>query len=92
MATKRKTTKRATPAASAAAAQPIVAVVNGQIVPDTVDSGATIIAAAKQLAQAHGIKTFSVKLNGEVVRSQNANAQLPRGAKSLEVFAKDARG
>lgn len=89
MATRKKA-KRAKPAAKRAAhAGPVTTLVNGQVV-GTVTGSGTIVEAAQHLASAHGLKTFSIRINGAKIAQPDAS-KLLTGAKTLEVYAKDAR-
>ncbi|MGH9429696.1 MAG: hypothetical protein ACRD2L_25705 [Terriglobia bacterium] len=65
--------------------KPVTAMVNGQVV-GTIRGSGTIVAAAQKLAAAHGLKAFSIKVNGAKVGQPNAAKPLG-GARTLEVFA-----
>lgn len=83
MATKKKAAKVTEP-------KMVVTLVNGQTTGSVPDTG-TIQAAAEALAQSKGLKAFSLKVDGNVVKRQDAG-KLLKGCKSIEVFAKDTRG
>ena len=87
MAAKRKASRKA----GTKAAAEVAAVVNGQATGHIVPGDSTIFQAAEKLAAAHGLRAFSIRVNGSPVKAEAAQKPLA-GAKSLEVFAKDTRG
>lgn len=73
--------------------QVVVTQVNGQVTGDMeVTPEVTIYDAAIKLARANGLKSFSVKVNGDKVTAEKAKSPFPANAKSIEVYAKDTRG
>lgn len=89
MATKKvKIVKRG----SATTSEPrqVTVMVNGQVagtIPDTV----TIEQAVETVGTKHGIRSGMVKIDGKKVSKPDANKTL-KGAKTFELYAKDARG
>lgn len=69
----------------------VTTLVNGQVTGQTVAETSTIRDAAVSIAREHGLRTFSIKVNGKKVTAEAA-AKLLTGAKSIEVYAKDQRG
>ena len=86
MAAKRKASRKAGKVAA-----DVAAVVNGQATGHITPGDQSIFAAAEKLAAAHGLRAFSIRVNGQPVKAEAAQKSLA-GAKSLEVFAKDTRG
>ena len=84
-------TKKAAKAAKSAVRQ-ISVLVNGQTV-GTIPNSANVGAAAVQIAKEHGLRAYSIKLNGKKLSSSTDVANMPLGrAHTIELFAKDARG
>jgi len=84
--------RRATPASRSTAPSLVNLILNGQPQGTVDPTGLTIAQAANNLAKAHGIKSYSILLNGGMkVTTDEAGAALA-GATSLEVFAKETRG
>lgn len=68
----------------------VTILVNGQVV-GTVPESSGLVAAAKHVAQEHGIRSFSLKVDGRKVIAPNANDLLTR-RKTLELVTKESRG
>ena len=83
MATKKKAKK-------AAAVKQTTVLVNGQVV-GSVPSNQTIATVLASISSQHGLRTFSVKVNGKKIATPDANKTLA-GVKTIELYAKDARG
>jgi hypothetical protein len=71
-------------------AKQVTIMVNGQVA-GTIPAEGTILSAASAAAQAHGLKTYSLRINGKPAKQPDANKSLS-GVSTLEVFAKDTRG
>lgn len=95
MATKKKAkkaTRKAKPSGSAAAAPSQVAMVlNGNAVGMVDPVGKSIGQVAQDIAREHGLKTYSVLVDGVKVLADGASASL-QGHRTIEVFAKETRG
>lgn len=97
MATKKakKATKKAKPSASgagrAAAPSQVAMVLNGNAVGMVDPSGKSIGQVAQDIAREHGLKTYSVLVDGVKVLADGASASL-QGHRTIEVFAKETRG
>lgn len=68
----------------------ITVVVNGQVV-GSVPESSTIGQAAQDIAKNHGLRAYSMKLDGKQLKVPDLNRGL-KGHKQLELYAKDARG
>lgn len=96
MATKekaKKATRKAKPSGSAAAAAPsqVAMVLNGNAVGMVDPVGKSIGQVAQDIAREHGLKTYSVLVDGVKVLADGASASL-QGHRTIEVFAKETRG
>jgi len=88
----RKSSKSTTrPAAAPKVPAMVQLLLNGQVIGEIQPGTQSIGAAAVQVAKDHGLKTFSILVNGQKVLEGDATKALA-GARSLEVFAKEARG
>lgn len=65
--------------------------VNGQSKGGKRTNGQNVGTFVKNQAQAYGLKSFSVYINGQKFFTEQASQPLPDGAK-VEIVAKDARG
>ena len=73
------------------ASKVISVLVNGQVVGTVLDSS-SVGAAATQIAREHGLRAYSLKLDGKKLTTTfDVNKSL-KGHKSIELFAKDSRG
>jgi len=90
-----KKAKKAAKARTAHAAPRQVAnvttLVNGQVTGEIIAGDQTIQQAVQRLATDAGLKAFSVRVNGEVIKTPEAQRPLA-GVKTLEIYAKDTRG
>lgn len=68
----------------------VTVIVNGQVV-GSCKEDQTIGQAADEIAKAHGLRAFSMKLNGKKLTAPDLNKSL-KGAKQIELYAKDSRG
>lgn len=68
----------------------VTVLVNGQVVGGVPETG-TVGEASAQIARTHGLRSYSLKMNGKKLAMPDLNKSL-KGAKTLEVYAKDARG
>jgi hypothetical protein len=68
----------------------ITIMVNGQVT-GSVEAGPTLNLAtlSQQVARDHGLRSFTIKVNGTKTLDINKNIQ---GAKTVELVAKDSRG
>jgi len=67
-------------------------ILNGQPVGEVDPTGLTIAQAAQTIAKAHGIKSYSILLNGGMKVTADEAGTALAGATSIEVFAKETRG
>ena len=67
--------------------------VNGQVV-GTVPNSALLGQAANDIAKTHGLRTYSLKVNGKkLTATSDVGKSLKEWhAKSIELYAKDSRG
>ena len=98
MTTKKKPAARRAAAASRAAKAPasVALMLNGQAVGQrsVADLGSqTIGEVANSIAREHGLKSYSILIDGVKVTTEQAGRSLAAAhATSLEVFAKETRG
>lgn len=71
-------------------ARVVTVLVNGQVV-GSCPEDQTVGQASEQIAKAHGLRSFSMKLNGKKLSAPDLNKSL-KGAKQIELYAKDSRG
>lgn len=83
MATKRKAARRATGQVSM--------LLNGQAVGQISPTTQTVGDVANQIARDHGLKSYSILVNGVKVTTEGASKKLA-GARTIEIFAKETRG
>lgn len=88
--TAKKRVKKAA-ARKVAAPKAVNILINGQATGQITPEAQTIAEVANQVAKEHGLKSYSILVNGTKVTTENANKPLA-GATSLEVFAKETRG
>ena len=86
----RRAVRRATPAVKGVAK--VQTILNGQPVGEVDPTGLTIAQAANTIAKAHGIKSYSILLNGGMKVTADEAGTALAGATSIEVFAKETRG
>lgn len=86
--TKRKVVKRKVHGSGPASH--VQTIVNGQVTGSVVPNG-SIGDALNTLARDSGLKSYSARVNGVPITSEQAAGPLA-GAKSIEIFAKDTRG
>lgn len=94
----KKASRKAKPSASAAQAtaqatttQEVAMVLNGNAVGMVDPAGKSIGQVAQDIAREHGLKTYSVLVDGVKVLADGAAAGLS-GHRTIEVFAKETRG
>lgn len=85
MATRKKAAKRA------ATSHQVSMLLNGQAVGQISPTTQTVGDVANQIARDHGLKSYSILVNGVKVTTEGASKKLA-GARSIEVFAKETRG
>lgn len=89
MAVKRKVAKRS--AARVKAPKLVTMLLNGNTTGTVDPTGKTIAEVGAQIAKDHGLKSFSILVNGIKVPDAGASKPLA-GAQTIEVFAKETRG
>lgn len=97
MATKKakKATKKAKPSsggrAAATAPTQVAMVLNGNAIGMVDPTGKTIGQVGQDIAREHGLKTYSILVDGRKCLAEDAAKPLT-GATTIEVFAKETRG
>ena len=91
---KAKVTKRRATATAATSKAPanVQLIVNGQPAGTKAPGSLSISEVANELAKSHGIKSYSVLLDGGMRVGTEEAGQALAGHTSLEIFAKETRG
>jgi len=87
-----KRASRATASTSSRVSAKVQTILNGQLVGEVDPTGLTIGQAAQTIAKAHGIKSYSILVDGGMKITAEEASHALAGHTSIECFAKETRG